>query len=189
MTKHQLLRELHGTVSEMIREAEENYLVLSDRELAFRVNPESWSILQCFEHLNIYNRFYNPEIKKKMILGKASADHEIRETWIGKKSIAAMHPGNKKKQKTLRHLNPAAELDRRGIEEFILHQRELLNLLEAANSKELNTVRISIEFFRMLKMNLADAFRFVIFHQERHFLQLARIRESMPKTAEVFLKI
>lgn len=188
MTKHQLLRELSATVSEMIKDAGQ-YLLLSDQELAFRPDPASWTILQCFEHLNLYNRFYNREIKKKIASGKASADHEIHATWIGKKSIAAMHPNNQKKQKTLRHLNPVSDLDRRVIEEFILHQRDLLNLLAGASSKNLNAIGISVEFFRLLKMNLADAFRFIVLHQERHFLQLGKIRERLPKTGGVFLVV
>jgi uncharacterized damage-inducible protein DinB len=189
MTSNQLISELSAAVSEMIQDAGSNYLTLSDRELASSPAPGSWSILQCFEHLNRYNRFYNSEIKKKMTAGKASADHEVRTTWIGKKSIAAMHPDNQKKQKTLRHLNPHPDLDRRTIEEFIRHQHELLNLLSSAKTIDVNTVRISVEFFQLLKMNLAEAFQFVVLHQQRHFLQLARIRKQLRKPDEVFLKV
>ena len=189
MTSHQLILQLSAAVSEMIQKTELDYLVLSDRELASSPTPGSWSILQCFEHMNRYNRFYNAEIKKKMAAGKSSLDHKVRTTWIGDKSIAAMHPDNRKKQKTLRHLNPHPNLDRRAIEEFIQHQHELLSLLSGAKNMDLNTIRVSVEFFRLLKMNLAEAFQFVVLHQQRHFLQLARTSEQIRKPAEVFLKV
>ena len=75
------------------------------------------------------------------------------------------------------------------IDEFISHQRELLRLFEVAATKDLNAIRIPVEFFKLLKMNLADTFQFVVTHQQRHFLQLARIREQLPKTGEVYLKV
>lgn len=189
MTSLQLLRSLSATVSEMIRDTEEKYQTLSDNELAFRADPASWSILQCYEHLNNYNRYYNSAIKNGLASGEVSEEHEIKHTWIGKKFIASMHPDNRKKQKTLRHLNPRPNLQRTVIDEFIRHQRELLGLFEVAATKDLNAIRIPVEFFKLLKMNLADTFQFVVTHQQRHFLQLARIREQLPKTGEVYLKV
>lgn len=189
MTSHQLLRELTGTVSEMIENVQENFLPLSDRQLGFKPDPSSWSILQCFEHLNRYNRFYNAEIKKRIDSGE-SVDQELRSTWIGKKSVAAMHPDNRKKQRTLRHLNPQQiNPDRSVVDEFLGHQKELLDLLDRAKASNLNNVKIPVEFFRLLKMNLGDALQFLIVHQQRHFLQMSRIRERMAQLAEGYLRV
>lgn len=39
---------------------------LSNEELNWKSNPESWSVLECIEHLNLYGDYYLPEIKKRM---------------------------------------------------------------------------------------------------------------------------
>lgn len=44
---------------------------LSERELNYKENPEQWSILECFEHLNRYGDYYLPEIEKSILQNKS----------------------------------------------------------------------------------------------------------------------
>ncbi len=177
MTSTALLDNLTKDVTEMITRTKDQFIHLDDTTLSTSPGPGSWNMLQCFEHLNRYNRYYNALIEKKLATAPAAmAGEYVRSTWIGRKSLEAMHPGNRKKQKTLKHMNTGdLTAQRSAITEFLTHQEQLLNLLSSARAKSLNKVRIPIEFFRLLSMNLADAFQFVIAHQQRHFLQLDRI--------------
>jgi hypothetical protein len=59
MKSSQLLSSLEDTVQSIIIDVENDFLDLDEGVLNYKSNPASWSILECFEHLNRYNRFYN----------------------------------------------------------------------------------------------------------------------------------
>ena len=42
----------------------------TDIELNWKQNSESWSVLECLEHLNLYGYFYIPEIEKTILNSK-----------------------------------------------------------------------------------------------------------------------
>ena len=183
MNSIDLLNGLKKDVAAIIRQTE-TYLHLPDDVLNARPSAESWSILECFEHLNRYNRFYNAAIDARLRLEKNEISQNVKSTWLGRKSIESMHPSNLKKQKTLKHLNPVSSSLLRGvIGEFVEHQKQLLRLLEVAKRSDLNRIKIPIEFFRLLKMTLGEAFQFVIVHEQRHFLQLERISKVVVKNS------
>lgn len=182
MNSIELLNGLKKDVAAIIRQTETSYLHLPDEVLNARPSAESWSILECFEHLNRYNRFYNVAIDGRLRLEKSEVSQDVKSTWLGRKSIQSMHPSNVKKQKTLKHLNPvSSKLKRETIVEFLEHQKQLLRLLEVAKRSDLNRIKIPIEFFRLLKMTLGEAFQFIIVHEQRHFLQLKRIVQVVGK--------
>lgn len=190
MNSSQLLDTLIRDVQTLIEATERDFLVLPFEALNTKRNTESWSILECFEHLNRYNRFYNKAASVSIEKAKESLPHPVKSTWIGKQSIDYIHPRNTKKLKTMKHLNPVlSNLDGSVIDEFLLHQRELLNILEKAKKVNLNTTKVPIEFFRLLKMNLGDALQFLIVHQQRHFIQLTNLLNSNRQPQESYLKV
>src|SRR5690242_10054647 len=96
-------------VVQKISEQASSFLKLSIDELNQTPPTGGWSALQCFEHLNLYNRYYVQELKAAMNEAqRRDMDFEIESTWIGKKSIAMMHPSNRKKQKTFKKMIPVS---------------------------------------------------------------------------------
>jgi hypothetical protein len=181
MKSIELLTGLNTIVAEMITSTEARFLSLPDHVLNKKANPATWSILECIEHLNRYLRYYNPAIAKRLVTVDGVVDVEVKSTWIGRKSIAAMHPSNRKSQKTLKHMNPAnSSLDASVITEFLAHQNDLLLLIGKARRADMNKIRIPIEFFRLAALTLAEALQFVVVHQQRHFIQL----ETLMKAAD-----
>jgi len=186
MNSIDLLNGLKRDLAGIIRQTETHYLQLPDEILNARPSAESWSMLECFEHLNRYNRYYNAAIDERLRLEKSEVSQDVKSTWLGRKSIQSMHPSNVKKQKTLRHMNPvSSSLKRETILEFVEHQKKLLRLLEVAKRSDVNRIKVPIEFFRLLKLTLAEAFQFVIVHEQRHFLQLGRIEQAVLKSTAV----
>ena len=55
--------------------------------------------------------------------------------------------------------------------EFFQHQNKLLQLLEVARRRNLNSVYVPTTFSRFLKFKLGDMFRFLIAHEQRHMIQ------------------
>lgn len=141
--------------------------------------PVSWSALECFEHLNRYNAYYIQTIERAIANSQQSTAKELRSTWIGRKSIQMMHPSNKKKQKTFKRMNPSAsQVSRDVIDQFLTDQERLSALLSQDISGKLNAKAVPVEFFKLLKMTIAEAIKFVIIHQQRHLLQARATLQS-----------
>jgi hypothetical protein len=177
MTRDELLGHLAQQINRFITITQTRYSVMDESTLNRKSNSDSWSLLECFEHMNRYCRYYNPELLKALNdCPNSSGDSEIRSTWLGRKFIKMMDPSNAKKQKTLKRMNPInSRLPASVVEEFKNHQIELDAIIRMAATEDINPGKVPVEFLRLLNLNVADTLRFVILHQQRHFLQLQRI--------------
>ena len=153
--------------------------------LNFKPSPDSWSILECLEHLNRYSRYYNPALAKAIAQNTGgNFVPSIDYSWLGKKSLDMVRPQNMKKHKTVKHMNPNnSQLSRATLEEFLKHQTELLHLLQNAKSANLNKKAIPVEFFKLLKLRIGETLEFVVVHQERHVQQALRVKQQLAKQA------
>lgn len=172
---------IQKNVVQKISEQASSFLKLSIDELNQTPLTGGWSALQCFEHLNLYNQYYVSELKTAIdTVSERLEDFEIEFTWMGKKSIAMMHPSNRKKQKTFKKMVPVSDtLSAELIYTFLNDQKTILQLLDAAMTKDIGRKKIKVEFFRLLKMNIAETIEFVLVHEQRHLLQAtAAVQEA-----------
>ncbi len=171
-----LIVDLTNRTQQLIREAE-SFKEKPDEQLNYKQHAESWSILECLEHLNLYGRFYIPEIRKRIREGKGKAEPVFKSGWLGNYFANSMLPKAKlNKMKTFKNMNPLnSQLDKRVIDEFISQQKELLTLLEESRKVSLNKTRTAISISKLIKLKLGDTFRFVIYHNQRHMVQAQRI--------------
>lgn len=175
------LEQLSRTVHNQKHTAIAAFVPLGLSLLNQKPDPESWSILECLEHLNRYSRYYNPALTKA-ISRYPGGNHEqtISYTWLGKKSLEMVRPENGKKSRTVKHMNPNnSQLGRQTLEEFLDHQTELLQLLDKAKGANLKKKAIPVEFFRLLKLRIGETLEFVVLHQERHMQQALRIKQQL----------
>jgi len=175
-----LLSELNAMVSSHIEEVK-LFLTLPEDKLQFKANPKSWSILECIEHLNLYAKFYNIEISKRIKNSNSKAAINFKSGYLGNKSAMDMLPKKgMKKMNTFKSKNPIyTKLDsKKVLNNFITHQEELLDLLEEAKDKNLTKIKTSLTL-PLLKFRLGDTFRFVIYHNERHILQAKNILKTV----------
>ncbi|WP_224744174.1 DinB family protein [Pontibacter aquaedesilientis] len=144
--------------------------------------PDSWSILECLEHLNRYSRYYNPALAKAIASNSGGNFLQtISYSWLGKKSLDMVRPDNGKKNTTLKRMNPNdSQLGRQTLEEFLDHQTELLQLLDKAKGANLNKKAIPVEFFKLLKLRIGETLEFMVLHQERHLQQALRVKQHLP---------
>lgn len=179
MKKYDLIASLKENVIDISEIVENRFLPLTTEQLNNSGLP-GWSIAQCIEHLNRYNNFYLPEIVRAVDSSKEAGDHEITSTWIGRKSIAMMNPSNKKKQSTFKRMNPERNVfDKSVLTEFLDHQRDIMTILEKTQEVDVNDKKVSVEFFKLLKMTIAEAIRFVVIHEQRHIGQALRVLSTM----------
>jgi len=152
---------------------------VSDDVLNSKKDSNSWSALECLEHLNLCLNFYVPEIRKRMKTSSIPKSDFFKANYLGNKFALSMLPKEKmKKVKTFKKVNPIhSELNKeRTIGTFIHHQQQLLQLLQLAEGKNLTTVKTStlLPFF---KLQLGNTLRVIIYHNERH---LAQAKKALP---------
>jgi hypothetical protein len=167
------VQELAATVSQQLHP-------LSDRQLNYKPTPTGWSVLECLEHLNRYSCFYNAELARALPGGTVVAvPHEVGFSWLGRKSYDTVKPENTKRQKTIKHMNPAgSQLTLAVVEEFLRHQTQLLELLAAARAADLNRKAVRVEFFKLLKLRVGEGLLFVVAHEQRHVQQAVRAAQA-----------
>ena len=182
-----LLVDLTNRTKQLIQEAE-SFMQQPEEVLNYKQDATSWSVLECLEHLNLYGRFYLPEIKKRIseqssssspsvLLQRGKGESVFKSGWLGNYFANSMLPKAKlNKMKTFKSMNPLnSKLDKQVIHEFVNQQTELLQLLEDARKISLNETRTAISISKLIKLKLGDTFRFVIYHNQRHMVQAQRI--------------
>ncbi|MGZ3950501.1 MAG: DinB family protein [Flavisolibacter sp.] len=170
-----LISQLQEDVRHIIAAAE--HLQTADPvKLNYSATEGSWSVAQVLEHLNAYNRYYLPVIEKSMIhISKDTSAWFIPGFW-GNYFTKMMMPKNvydiKNKMKAMKSYTPSSGLNVEAVfKEFIQHQNKVLQLLDVAKRRNLNSIRIPLSISKLIRFKLGDTFRFLIAHEQRHMIQ------------------
>lgn len=155
----------------------ESLLLKTHTELNKRLTDESWSALECLEHLNLYGNFYLPEIKNRIERSNTKATTEFKSGWLGNYFAQSMLPKeNLNKMKAFKSMNPIhSSLSKNTVMIFIDQQKQLLDLLNASRNVNLNKVKTNISITTLIKLKLGDTFRFFIYHNKRHVVQAQKV--------------
>lgn len=151
----------------------EKFNKLSIEKLNWKRSQDSWSILECFEHLNLYGDFYIPEIKKRIDSSNTLASKNFKSGILGNYFAKSMLPREKlNKMKTFADKNPGGStLDKSTIDRFMAQQEKMLTLLNSARKIDLNKTKTAVSISRWIKLKLGDTLRVVIYHNHRHVVQ------------------
>lgn len=174
-----LIEELYKDVQDIIAHTKE-IANLDDAMLNKQPAAGKWSIAQVIEHLNSYNRYYLPEIRvalQKGLNGHIAFNEQYHSGWFGDYFTKMMQPkeGGKiaNKMNAPKEHQPIAALDgQKVLNEFIARQNDLLNYLQQAKQTNMGKLRVPISISKFIKLKLGDTFRFLIAHQQRHFIQV-----------------
>lgn len=174
----QLINELQAltqTNSTEVKSFEE----LSDDQLNFKPNADSWSVLECIEHLNRYGNFYLPEIEKQILGSTHGGPMKFFKPGIlGNYFVRIIRYNEKgiKKMQAKKEMNAAnSKLDRRTLDQFVKQQQKMLTLLEQSRKMNLTRIRTAISISNFVKLRLGDTLRFMAYHNERHVIQAQRV--------------
>lgn len=182
-----MLQELERDVQEAIRQVEQEFKSLGRAQLNWLPAPGKWSINDCLEHLNIYSRYYQPRMRKQLAQGGTQPKTTFKAGYFGE-MMMVMKPTPdgtiRKPMSTLGSYNPAKQTQKndRALQEFVDHLNDLLALLKAARSVNLEKHRIVSTLGPILMFKLGDTFRFHIAHIQRHLLQARNVKAILPKT-------
>ena len=186
----ELINQLQADVKQIIAAA--NHLETADPvKLNYCPEEGSWSVAQVLEHLNAYNRYYLPIIEKSMIhISKDTSAWFIPGFW-GNYFTKMMMPKNvyeiKNKMKTSRNYAPSKGVNVEAVfKEFVQHQNKILQLLDVARRRNLNTIHIPISISKLIRLKLGDTFRFLIAHEQRHMIQARNAIKAVGVSTDKF---
>lgn len=154
---------------------------LTDDELHFKPDEESWSIAQNMDHLITTNESYYPVIEaakngdyKAPFIGKIGLFPNV----LGYLMLKVVQPHSKKKIKTFTTWKPTGNYPD-ILKAFSEHQAGLKKKIE--DSKELlakNTV-ISSPASKYIVYKLDKAFDIIVAHEKRHFEQANDVLQKL----------
>lgn len=138
--------------------------------------PGKWSVIQVLEHLNSYGRYYLLAIERSLANDKPAIE-VFRPGWLGNYFTKLMKPAEDgtihNKMQSPKDHRPSKYLDVFPVLTIFLEQQHyLLELLEQAKSKNIGSIRTPISISRLIRLKLGDTFRFLIAHEQRHFVQI-----------------
>ncbi len=168
-----LLSDLKSRTEFCIREAKA-LLKKNEAVLNNKPNSNTWSPLQCFDHLNQYGDYYLPEINKAIASAESKPSDPFFSTgFIGNMFAKAMLPkkGTTKMQSPKDKEPSTSELDKSVINEFLNQQKKYLELIKISENVNLNRTKVNVTISKFVKIRLGDALRVTIYHNERHVLQ------------------
>ena len=176
MKSEELLNKLIA-LTEDNREEAKSFKKLSNSELNFKESPESWSILECIEHLVRYGNFYLPEIEIQLTESKHPKGEIYKTGFFGNYFANSMLPKEKvNKMKTFKSMNPIkSKVEVKVLDKFIQQQETMLKLLNKAKETDINKVKTAISITSLIRLRLGDTFKVVIFHNWRHLIQARKL--------------
>jgi hypothetical protein len=185
----ELLEHLQADTRQLILVAE--YLQSADAGLLLQEPaPGKWSVIQVLEHLNSYGRYYLLAIERSLEKDKPATE-VFKPGWLGNYFTKLMKPGADgiitNKMKSPKDHRPAKYLDVLPVlTTFLEQQHYLLELLELAKSKNIGSIRTPISISRLIRLKLGDTFRFVIAHEQRHFVQIDNTLAMIKGSINIF---
>lgn len=168
--------------------AVEQFKTLTEQELNWKESAESWSVLECVEHLNLYGDFYLPEIRRRIAAAPTAVQQSVfKSGLLGNYFAEVMLPKEKlNKMKTFKDKNPVgSRLSKAVLQRFTDQQKEMLDLLNKARKVNLSKVKTAISITKLLKLRLGDTFRVVIYHNQRHIEQAKKVLRKAGKEVQL----
>ncbi len=155
---------------------------LTAQQLNWKPVPDQWSVAQCFDHLVTANNAFFP-IFEKILNGEKKTTFWESLPWLpafwGKMVIKAVNPKTTSRRKAPKIFHPSSSsIDPAVIHRFIEQQNQLIRYMKATEDLDLEKIKISSPVSNLITYSLMDAYRIVITHEERHFLQATRVAET-----------
>lgn len=171
----ELLEKLQADTRQLVLEA--NYLKTTDPGLLLQEPAAGkWSVIQVLEHLNSYGNYYLLAIERSLKQDKPAIEL-FKPGWLGDYFTKLMKPGENGtiayKMQSPKDHRPHRHPDALPVfTTFLEQQYYLLELLESAKEKNIGSIRTPVSISRFIKLKTGDVFRFLIAHEQRHFVQI-----------------
>jgi hypothetical protein len=185
-SSNQIIKDCIKSTKENIERAKKSCAHLSDIQLNWKPNPDSWSVGECLSHLVNSNRLYLDKIEN--ILNSFPTGNEkdfpYKQSFLGKLIAKGVDPSNLKKAKTFKVFFPASSnIHKNIIDEYVKSSERLIELMGKMQHLDLKKIKLSSPVNILIRLNLGDPLIIIPKHDERHLNQAERVinRKEFPK--------
>jgi len=181
MEKENWIEQINKTTNDFKKTFES----LTDDQMNWKSNKQTWSIAQNIDHLIVINKSYFPILNsirqgnyKTPFIGKFN----FITNFLGKSLLKSVQPSTEKKTKTFSIWEPTQNIELTDIlKKFEKHQEDLkLQIEKSKNLLKKETV-ISSPANKNIVYKLETAFDIIVTHEQRHFEQAKKVLKIMPK--------
>lgn len=183
MTTISLFNELEIITNDCISQTTKKFSKLSENQLTWRPNEQTWSIIEIFAHLNEYSNYYHPTFLKKIDITRFREPKlNFISSPLGKSAWKSMKLGNaknvKRKFRAAKLYNPTVVpsiVKLTAVSDFIQSQHEFLEILEKSKAINVRKTKVGISISKIIRLRFGDALLFVTYHNERHVQQAVNL--------------
>ena len=186
LTKTTFFADLHQQIALHCETVVNCFCPLPDADLQWQPTVKGkteWSILQCFDHLNLTHAYYTAKFGP--LLSDAppttsAADRYKASFWGGIYMYFSLNP--KYSFPSPEPITPTAQPDRQVLNQYLAYQETLLQHLDEAAAVDLVKTMVPIEKF--VRFNLGDCLKILVYHDELHIGQAQRVYAQLDNTAQ-----
>ena len=160
---------------------------LSDELGTGRVEPGSWSVSECLDHLGTANRVYLSAMREAANRARTRGRHRRRPAkpgWVGRLFVGSLEPPPKwwSRLKAPKIIRPrAAPPLADAYASFAASHADVRAFLRAQADLDLAGVRFRNPFVRGIYFSLATGLHVITAHERRHLWQAWRIRRALER--------
>lgn len=163
-------------IGQTTRDAEALILGRNKADLTTRLNPQSWCVAECLDHLTQTTRAFLPSISQAIAVApKITKDRHLRTGILPSILIRILKPPYRVRLKVLPQLVPQTMSSEKAWSRFVDSQSELLAALSSAAGLAIDEVRVKSPVYARISYNIYGAFRMLAAHQKRHVWQIAQV--------------
>ena len=160
-------------------EAEALVAPLTEQQFDWQPRPDSWSVSQCLDHLNMTARLYLPTLDEGIAdairRGMYNAGPFVYN-WIGRLCVYVVSPTTRVRAKAPMPFQPPPGRVRQQVTSaFRAYQVQYIDRLRQANGLDLARARVTSPLARWIRMPLGSGFAMMIAHEQRHLEQARRV--------------
>ncbi|MBK9097091.1 MAG: DinB family protein [bacterium] len=177
-SSHQIIQKCITATKANVERATSIFSHLSEKQLNWKPNPDSWSVGECISHLINSNSLYLSKIEN--ILGEVksteSKDFSYKQSLVGKMIVKGVDPKNVRKSKTFKVFFPdSSNIKKSIIEDYAVSSDKFIRLADNLRHLDLKKIKLSSPVNKLLRMNLGDPLIIIPLHDERHLNQAERV--------------
>lgn len=173
------LNTLITAAKSVAEDARELFGNLSEAQLNWQPNAESWSVGACLEHLIKTNdemlgaaQSHIDGTHKKTILERLA----LGSNYFGNYILKAVQPENKSKGKAPKVFRPiASNVSADVVERFVANQQKIIELMKASDKLDLEKTIVTSPAASFVTYSLFNAYKIVVTHERRHFRQAQNV--------------
>jgi DinB superfamily len=155
---------------------------LSDAQFNWQPKPGSWSIAQCFDHLNVTGKAFaatlEPACAKARAAGQLSEGPYVYG-FFGRFFLRLTIPPVKRRFPAPAVFRPAANKNRETVmSEWAANHAKLKQIIEGASGIDLQRVKVASPASSLFKINLGMFLWILTAHEKRHMWQARNVRNA-----------